>query len=183
MIKEKSNLRTHMRALRSTKEQDVTVGQQVIDRLVESEAYINAKRIFCYIGTYGEVQTKTFIACALLQNKAVFVPKCNKDSTMLLVRIRSFLELAPGKYGILEPINTKETANPQDIDLAIIPGLAFDRSGNRLGQGKGYYDRFLAEFTGCAAGICFERDLQEHIPKGVHDKPVTLLFTEKNTYH
>jgi len=182
ITEEKARLRAAIRARRREKPPQITAGQELIDRLMALECYKKASNIFCYISTSGEVQTKTLIACALLEKKAVFVPRCNGDGTMQLCRIRSFAELAPGAFGILEPVCCNETAGAGDIELAILPGLAFDRKGNRLGQGKGYYDRFLASFTGPAAGLCYEAFIEETIPTEQNDRKVQLLVSEQAVY-
>ena len=77
-------------------------------------------------------------------------------------------DLCEGAYHIMEPIGTPFTDLAQ-IDLALIPGLAFDAQGHRLGRGKGYYDRFLAAFTGTTIGVCFDFQKVAEVPVDAHD--------------
>lgn len=85
-------------------------------------------------------------------------------------------ELQPGQFGILEPAKDAPCAG-STFDLILVPGLAFDRRGGRLGRGKGYYDRFLCETTGLRAGIGFEDQIVEEIPCEAHDVRVDFLIT------
>ncbi len=90
--------------------------------------------------------------------------------------VAGFSELKPGAFGILEPANEAPCAG-NTFDLILVPGLAFDRRGGRLGRGKGYYDRFLSETGGLRAGICFEDQVVEEIPGEAHDIRMDFLIT------
>lgn len=113
----------------------------------------SSKVIFCYVSAHGEVGTHTLIA-ELLKEKEVVVPYCtDKQGNMICVKINSASDLAEGSFGILEPKNPVEF--PKDkIDFAIVPGIAFDKEGFRLGYGKGYYDRFLCDISPYKLGVC-----------------------------
>ena len=113
-----------------------------------------SQSVFCYVSLPGEVETRPLIGRLLSQGRAVLVPRCRAGGEMDLVPISSLDDLTPGAYGILEP-GPDLTPTGEMPDLAVVPALAFDRRGMRLGQGGGYYDRFLAAYPfllkiGCA---------------------------------
>ena len=85
-------------------------------------------------------------------------------------------------YGMLEPGPDCPLIPPDQIDLVLVPGLAFDRSGGRLGRGGGYYDRWLAGFSGITAALCRDGLLMEAIPRLPHDLGVDLVITETSLY-
>lgn len=98
---------------------------------------------------------------------------------MTLSHLKSWEDLSIGSYGILEPrIGKIRKTNPKDIDLFIVPGVAFDKYGNRVRHGKGYYDRLLEKTKSTIVGLCFEFQLVEKIPIEPHDKPVDIILTE-----
>lgn len=85
-------------------------------------------------------------------------------------------ELVPGAYGLMEPDETCEIFDPQKIDLILVPGVAFDRLGHRLGQGAGYYDRFLPGMHAARVGICHDFALLEEVPFQEHDIPMDFVM-------
>ena len=87
--------------------------------------------------------------------------------------------LKPGIFGIMEPIEQKTTVDESEIDLIIVPGVAFDRQLNRMGRGKGYYDRLLSTLQVPKIGICFDFQLQDMIPIEPFDKKMDMIITEK----
>ena len=108
---------------------------------------------------------------------------------MRLFRLESFTELVPGAYGILEPsVELRELAekqvSPAAIDMAIVPGVAFDRSGTRLGHGAGYYDKLLAQLRADSPRIAlaFECQLFDELPRDAHDVPMNAVVTESALY-
>ena len=95
-------------------------------------------------------------------------------------RIDTSVDLRPGTYSILEPDPLSCSPCDPALDaLCLVPGLSFDDQGYRLGYGKGYYDRFLASFTGLAIGLCYFRDLTRKLPRGRFDFPVHTMVTER----
>lgn len=118
---------------------------------------------------------------ALRDGKRVAVPYCIEGTRQMdFYYIRSMADLVPRTFGVLEPLPEqcqKWTGAPNSICL--VPGLAFDRHGFRLGYGKGYYDRFLSGYTGLKIGVVYEGCLCQRLPHGYYDLPVDLLITEK----
>lgn len=128
----------------------------------------NARVIFCYVSAHGEVGTLTLIE-ELLKEKEVVVPYCtDKQGNMICVKINSPDDLAEGSFGILEPKNPVEFPK-EKIDFAIVPGIAFDKEGYRLGYGKGYYDRFLCDISPYKLGVCQKEFFVDSIPHNEHD--------------
>ena len=82
------------------------------------------------------------------------------------------------RFGMLEPGEACPLLAPEEIDLVLVPGLAFDRAGYRLGQGGGYYDRYLPQCSGKSLALCREAVLFEALPREEHDRPVGLVLTE-----
>lgn len=97
---------------------------------------------------------------------------------MTAMRVTDLGACVPGVYGIPEPPEGAEVADPAEIDLIFAPGLAFDRRGNRVGHGAGYYDRYLAGYGGMVCGVCFAAQVVEDLSPAPHDVPVGALATE-----
>lgn len=141
------------------------------EKLFRTEEFIKAKIVMFYLSHGGEVNTQEMIKEAIEQGKIVAVPVVNrKTNTIIPCRIRLNSRLSKGLYGILEP--TKKCRLPlQKIDLVIVPGIAFDKGGSRLGRGKGCYDRFLESLpkTTPRIGLAFDFQVLPSLPVKPHD--------------
>lgn len=143
----------------------------VFEKLIREKSFLSAKVIFCYVSYGAEVGTRLLIKEILRLGKTLVVPKCIDDrGHMIGVEIKSEADLVCGMYGIPEPEG--EEFEREKIDLAIVPGVAFDKEGYRLGYGKGYYDRFLKGIGAVTIGICHKELLFERLPRGEYDIPV-----------
>jgi len=150
----------------------------VADCFLNSEMYKNCSELLIYVSFDIEVGTYRIIDRALKEKK-VFCPRCCSDSNyMEFYMINSFDDLSPGAYGILEPSAGELTMSFEPTSLCIVPALSYDEKGNRLGFGKGYYDRFLSGFKGIKTGICYELSLCETLPADDHDIRVDNIVTE-----
>ena len=153
----------------------------IINKLRSLQVYLDAKLILVYVSFRSEVETHSFINQALRDGKRIAVPLTISDAKLLLpCEIFSLDDLAPRTLGILEPDkNNTNEVNRKDIDLAVVPGLAFDLHGNRLGFGAGYYDRFLPSLRKDAItiGVCFDEQLVEQLPVEVFDVPLDGVLT------
>ena len=140
----------------------------------------NAETLLFYISYDGEVFTHDMIKESF-KEKRILVPTSNKkDFSLTISEIKSWDDLETGSYEILEP--KKENIKPIDlekVDLIIVPGVAFDTNGNRLGHGKGYYDRLLKNLNVIKIGLAFEFQIFEKISVNKHDKAVDIIITEK----
>lgn len=144
-------------------------------RVMESTPYQNAKRLFCYYSTDSEPSTRELIADAAARGKTVALPVSGPDGHMEFYRYDGALR--PGQFGIMEP-DGRELLVPEAGDLLLVPGVAFDRCGFRLGRGGGYYDRYLAAHPGVTMGLCWCQMLIGQVPHTHYDVPVDYIVTE-----
>lgn len=160
--------------------------QQVFLNLAETVDYINSQNIMFYVATRSEVQTEEMIKTSIKMVKNIFLPIILTECHNLAPsRIFDFdIELEKGKKGILEPKKEYYRLFPsENIDLIIVPGIAFDLSGNRIGRGFGYYDNFLRKVRSSAkiVALAFEMQIVKKIPNDKNDIPVHKTITEKRT--
>ena len=147
--------------------------------LEEKDFFKSSEKIFIYVGFGSEITTETFIK-KWINKKQIFVPKI-ENGKMNLIRLKSWDDLAPGHFGVLEP--TSSDYYDGEIDLVITPSIAFDKNGYRLGYGKGYYDRYFTENEyRISVGLSYHKLLQENVPKEEHDKQVDIIITEEKTF-
>lgn len=182
-IKEyKIKLRDKFKAIRLgySPEQKAKLDNDIIGRLMRTYQYKNASTILCYVSTPLEVDTRLLIKKALDDGKRVAVPKCKPETTTMdFYLITSFEDLEKGTFGVLEPIQSRCEIFRGDEGICIVPGLCFDHFGYRLGYGKGYYDRFLTNYSQTKIGICYNDCVQQRLFHGRYDVPVDLLITER----
>ena len=142
--------------------------------------YRSAKTLLIYVSTAIEVDTFKIIEGALKDGKKVAVPRCIPDTRFMEFHyIDSIEQLKPGTFGVLEPEETLPIVEDFEGCLMLLPALALDYSGYRLGYGKGYYDRYLSRFTGACVGMCYSYNLRRHMYHGRFDRPVDVIVTEK----
>jgi 5-formyltetrahydrofolate cyclo-ligase len=179
---EKADLRKKLSSLRGqiAAEEKGNRDLRIAEYFLESKLYRNARAILAYISVKNEVDTIRIIRQILLDGKALAVPVCvPNDCSLLFYRIQNLSELLPAPFGLLEP----DTARSEPVDvgsypICIVPALAYDKKGCRIGYGRGYYDRFLASYTGCAVGLCYDSFLLDSLPADRYDRPVQMLITE-----
>lgn len=145
-------------------------------------AFRQAKTVCCYVSLPYEVQTWQMIEAMIAKDKRVVVPVVREGSTRLaLSEIRvPKKDLQPGPFGVHQPKpNRRRSVRVKDVDFVLVPGLAFDRRGHRLGHGKGYYDRFLAKLpkTVPTVGLAFRFQLFDSLPTSAHDHAVSSVLT------
>lgn len=116
---------------------------KILKNVLKLKSFCEAKMVFIYVSVNREVDTRQIILKALEMGKTVAVPKCFGKGLMLAKKINSFAELLPGMMDIPEPSEYATTISPEMIDFAVVPCVACDISGTRLGYGGGYYDRYL----------------------------------------
>ncbi|WP_258358639.1 5-formyltetrahydrofolate cyclo-ligase [Moorella sulfitireducens (nom. illeg.)] len=155
----------------------------ILNKLQGLPVWQQAGVIMSYVSFGSEVATPELIKTALAGGKRVAVPLCVREGRRLIAsEIFAFPgDLQPGTWGILEP--RPECLRPLDpglIDLAIVPGVAFDRAGNRLGYGAGYYDRFLATLRPGtkAVALAFAEQVVPDVYPEAHDRPVDVVITD-----
>ncbi|MCJ7572167.1 MAG: 5-formyltetrahydrofolate cyclo-ligase [Candidatus Thermoplasmatota archaeon] len=166
--------------LNQSKDEVLAKSKQIKNRLFQIDEFKKAKNILFYVSYDGEVFTHDAIKDAFIDKKVV-VPISNKeDYSLILSKLYSFEDLGEGPYGILEPKKEKiKEISIDEIDLIIVPGIGFDLKGNRIGHGKGFYDRLLKNTNVPIIALAFEFQIIENIPIDSHDKPVDIIITEK----
>lgn len=151
----------------------------IFSTLEKCSFFKTSEKIFIFVGFDSEIQTENFIK-KWINKKQIFVPKI-ENGKMNLIRLKSWDELAPGHFGVLEP--TSSDYYEGKIDLVVTPSIVFDKNGYRLGYGKGYYDRYFTENEyKISVGLCYHKLLQENVPKEEHDKQVDIIITEEKTF-
>lgn len=152
----------------------------IIARLLSLKEFEKAKTIFLYISFGSEVNTHGLIRL-LFGKKKVFVPVMEKEKKEIYIsELREWKELTSGAYGILEP--KKEyirKGNVSDMDIAIVPGIAFDEEGYRIGYGGGYYDKLLRKMNGKKIGVAYDFQILKKLPHEDHDVKMDKIVTEK----
>ncbi|WP_298035167.1 5-formyltetrahydrofolate cyclo-ligase [uncultured Dysosmobacter sp.] len=183
-IEEKQRLRRTVRALERAlpAAYRTASGSAIVRRLTAMPEYQTAGTVFCFVGTQREIDTRPILENALAAGKRLCVPRCSGPGVMEARQITSLDQLSPGAYGILEPPPDSPAIPTDAIDFAILPCLTCDRFGRRLGQGGGYYDRFLTHYRGGTVLLCRERLIREEIPVEPHDYPVPWVLTETALY-
>ena len=180
---EKTELREAAIKMRNALEKDNKVDYdcEIESRVIAHKSFIYADAVFTYVSTEKEVDTLGLIHAAWAVGKTVAVPKCDRESNvMIFYVIKSMDDLKPGYFGILEPDEKKcEPAQSTANSLCIVPGLCFDAEGYRIGYGKGYYDRFLSGYKGLKVGICYSDCIKWALPRGKYDRPVDILITDR----
>ena len=155
----------------------------IYEKLISHELFENADFIFMYASHSGEVSTKKIALYAEEKGKKTAFPFCTDDKGSMEFYFSKYSELKDGMYGIKEPDSALcEKAYSTEKSVCIVPGIAFGKNGERLGYGKGYYDRFLETFKGKTVALSFEECLSNDIPMESHDKKINYLFTDKKIY-
>ncbi len=176
-----SNSKYEFRHMLKTREirADAKADTVISNCVIEHAWYQTSVCVMLYLGIGHEVDTQRLLEHALAHGKRVFVPRCHADGVMDAVEIFGKDDLQSGMFGILEPKDSLKKANPCELDLVIVPGVAFDRKKNRLGRGKGYYDRFLEQAKHAKTiGICRNDRLFDQVPTDAHDRKMDALITE-----
>ncbi len=152
----------------------------IYEKVITHSFFLNADIIYCFVDYRKEVCTRNLIKRAWELKKTVAVPKVDGQNMTFHI-IKDFTDLAEGYMGIPEPITPcMDKIRP---GLVIMPGVVFDMNRNRIGYGKGYYDRFLLNNTNLhTLAIAFELQLEDHIPSEPFDQKPEVLITEREIY-
>ncbi len=178
----KTNTRKRLAIIRNSlnpkKRRDLS--ELIKEKLFALEEYQNAETILLYSSFGSEVETKQIIKESMV-NKTVLLPKAiPEEKTIKAHKIQNLeKDVEKGFADIMEPKSNCEVIDENEIDLIIVPGIAFGEKGERLGYGSGYYDRFLKNCTGRFIGICFEDQITDKIMIKEYDVNMHKLVTEK----
>lgn len=183
MIYSKAQIRKEIgsRLYNQDKEEKRVKSQIIKDKLFSSDILKKAHVVMFYVSKEEEVDTRRMIKDALETGKRVVVPySLSETNEIIAAEIEGLKDLEIGVYGIYQPRKKQLKRVPlSEINLAIVPGVAFDKQNHRLGRGKGYYDRFLKNLSSrtITIGICFDFQLVDNLPKETHDFPVSRVIT------
>ncbi|MFQ3593904.1 MAG: 5-formyltetrahydrofolate cyclo-ligase [Gemmataceae bacterium] len=184
----KKAIREQAHAARNAQPDKDEVSKQICQRLVALPAYQSARVVMYYVDARSEVRTRHYLPEALRHDKKIVVPYC-VEGELELFHLENLDELALGMYRILEPkpeLRSIVSKKPrvEELDLIIVPGVAFDRRGGRMGHGFGYYDKLLqrARPDTPLVALAYECQLFDEIPTEYHDIFMDLIITEKEVY-
>ena len=177
ILTDKRKIRQAVRAdiAKLSDEEKKHLSAQIFSELYNSNKVSNASVIALFISLPDEPQTANFIEQLLSKNKRVVVPRIEGEEM-------NFYDISEGvsegAFGIMEPIATTPI-EPSEIDVMIVPGVAFTRQGARLGRGKGFYDKYLSHnsFRAYTIGVCYPCQVVENLPTEPHDKQLDLIVT------
>ena len=181
----KKTLREQLLAKRrhSSVETCLALSLEVQNRLLESAHFQKAKCLAAYSAVCNEVLTDEIARQALADGKRLVYPRV-RNVSLEFVQIESPDQLSQGSFGVLEPTGAKAVPI-SEIDLIVVPGVAFDRCGHRLGYGRGFYDRTLAiagKGTICV-GLAYDFQIVDLLPVSEYDQPISILMTESRTLY
>ena len=177
----KTELRKRLQAERAKlrAEQVAWSSEQVSRHILACDAYRKAQCIMGYLAFGKELSVDAVLRAALAEGKQVLVPLVTSATEMVPVVLRNMEDFELDRYGIRSVREPAELCEAQAIDLVLVPGVAFDREGGRLGMGAGYYDRFLPKAQSAVLmGIAYDALVQDELPKDEYDVCMQLLASE-----
>lgn len=157
----------------------------VFEHTISLQAFQNAALILCYVSMAQEVDTRKLLQFCFAINKQVAVPKVMKNGEMQFFYLSSFDQLEQGHFGVMEPSlqKTKCVETYPKGAVCITPGLCFSKNGDRLGYGKGYYDKFFTSFKGEKIALTYSEFILDNIPNGEQDKKMETIISEKGVWN
>ena len=178
-IMDKPALRAHFRARRGRMDSRLRDGlsMRACSRVLESSLWAKAGSVLLYAPIGAELDVRPLLEAGWRQGKTVLLPICEDNPGGLrLCRVEGWAALSPGAWGILEPGEECLCLPPEAVDLALVPVVAMDSRGIRLGNGGGYYDRLMPRLP-CAALMGFDQQLCGHLPREAHDAAAQWIIT------
>jgi 5-formyltetrahydrofolate cyclo-ligase len=184
----KAEIRQQAHANRKQQQNKDELSRQICTTFMALPEYAAARTVMFYVDVRSEVRTRNSLPDALTSGKRIVVPYCVNDELELFL-LKDMEELSIGMYKILEPRPElrslpEKRVSPGELDLVMVPGVAFDRKGSRMGHGFGYYDKLLQHARGDAplVALAFECQLFPEIPTQAHDIFMDKIITEKAIY-
>ncbi len=181
-MKNKNDLRNELLAQRRALDSNLARewSRAIQDQLNMLKFFETAKQVLSYLPVDKEVSTLNIIEALLENQKTVLAPSIDETNDMTWRRILSLNDLRIGKFGIPEPAPENQIELNDTFAAApiLVPGVAFDRAGNRLGFGAGYFDRFLASHSGTKIGLAYEFQIMDRLPQEAHDVQMDWIVTE-----
>ena len=185
----KKAIREQSHANRNAQENKDELSRDIVRTFMSLPEYEAAKTVLFYLDVRSEVRTRHSLEDALAGGKKIVVPYCVEGEVLELFHLEALEELSVGMYRILEPkaelrSRPDKRVDVEDIDLIMVPGVAFDRRGGRTGHGKGYYDKMLEHARPDAplVALAFECQMFPEIPMQPHDVFMDKVITEQAVY-
>ncbi|OGX13985.1 MAG: 5-formyltetrahydrofolate cyclo-ligase [Omnitrophica bacterium RIFOXYB12_FULL_50_7] len=152
---------------------------RILRKLSREPLFRKAEHVAFYYGIAPEVETKSFLK-KILKDKKIYLPRIDPKKSLALCRVRSLLrDLKKNAYNIMEPKALCEKRPVSKMDIILVPGVAFDKRGGRLGRGGGYYDRLLQKARKVIKiGLCFREQIVKKVPMKAHDVRVDRVITD-----
>lgn len=152
---------------------------RAVELLLEQKEWREAKSILLYVPREDELDLRGCLGPARVAGKLVALPRYLPDQSIYCAAVYQGEpgELTPGRFGIPEPPVNAPMVPLNRLDLALVPGVAFDPAGRRLGRGKGFYDRLLADVTGVKCGVALDEQIVPELPEEPHDMAMNYLLT------
>jgi 5-formyltetrahydrofolate cyclo-ligase len=193
LLELKSQLRRKAYDARNAQPNKDEVSSLAMAKLVELPEYRQAQTVLWYLDCRSELRTRHALPAALNSDKRIVVPYCTTDehgaNKLGLWLLESIEEMVVGKWNILEPPRDRwsepgKVVAPEELDFVMVPGVGFDRTGGRMGNGQGYYDRLLQSVRlNCKlVAPCYESQLMDEIAMGPHDVYMDKVVTEAQVY-
>lgn len=182
MMTTKKELRLAIKRLKNEQDKKnwAKISDTIFAQIEETEAFKKASSILSYWSMSDEVMTHKAVE-RWSKYKKVYLPLI-KGNDLELVRFEGIKRMKPEPvFGILEPTSDNKV-EISEIDLVIVPGVAFDSSCNRMGRGKGYYDRLLSESVAAKIGVAFNFQIVDNVPVDTHDVPLDMVVTETGIF-
>lgn len=179
IVESKRNLRERLLKLRRSLDEKsrINLSRKVKSNLFGLDEYKKAETVMFYMAHDNEVETREMIMESLGE-KRVLLPKVDLERGEIIpVEIKDLDSLERGAFGIAEPTDKK--AYRGVIDLVVVPGIAFDLRGYRVGYGKGFYDKFLKRVSSLKIGVAYDFQIVDRIGEDENDVPVDIIITEK----
>ena len=168
---EKAKVRAEISAIRIRPEEREKASSAIYDRIKSFEAWQNAQTVLLFASLPDEPDVMRLFE----RSKRVCFPRFKADRGYESAIVERIQDLVVGKFGIQEPPLEADEVNALDIDITLVPGLAFDEACNRLGRGRGFYDRWLPQISGIKIGIGFDHQLIESVPTETHDHQLEMV--------
>lgn len=180
---QKEKIRKQYISIRNNVENKLEKSIKIKNKIINSEMYINSKVIALYKNLPSEVSTIELIEYSIRIGKMVVLPRVKEDNLEFYKIDNMKDKFIKSKFGVEEPVlNYSNLVHKEQIDLIIVPGVCFDKNKNRMGFGKGFYDRFLANSNLKSIGICFEEQIINDLVVSDNDVKMQYIITDQKVY-
>ncbi len=165
-----------------SEEEKAEKDEKICRNLLATNAFIRSEQVLLYASKPLEVGTNGIFESACNLGKQVLFPRCEEKGKMVYHYVTDLSQLHLSSFNLMEPVASATVFRSTNADICIVPALAFDTEGYRMGYGGGFYDRFLPTFRGTRIGICYADNIEKKLPRGRFDVRVDILITDEGLY-